>query len=177
VDGTTLPFETADEIWDQCRIQFRMITCPGSNEGCPDLVVNDPNRIAPSSTCESGPFGGASAPEAVKNWSEAEDLPGVNKDLPIVTFAWRIASAGCPIADVARKSRAAMGIGAEGGTGLALAHELGHVLGLPDASNCRQRVLHLMCNAPDETAPNILPEHCVMARTAAAQYVKEHWGG
>ena len=170
VNSTSLPWESADEIWQQCGIQFRMITCPGSHEGCPDLVVTEEARIA-SASCIKG-----RSPDVSQNWSEAEELSGINKDLPIVTFAWRVARADCRQVALARPGRAAMGFAVTTGTDLALAHELGHVLGLDDFDSCLKNGSHLMCGDTAEIAPNIRPEDCTKARTAAARIVERHWG-
>ncbi|MGI8836463.1 MAG: hypothetical protein ACR2H4_07465 [Pyrinomonadaceae bacterium] len=169
VNNTVLAWTSADEVWSQCGIQFRMITCPGSNEGCPNLVVEDPAQVAATS-CIAG-----RSPESSKNWTEAEALPGVNRDLPIITFAWRVTQAGCPVAHVAKGGRAAMGYGLTHGGDLSLAHELGHVLGLEDFKDCKGDGKHLMCNEDGEDAPRIRPEDCLKARTNAARYVKRHW--
>lgn len=173
VNNTVLPWDNADEIWDQCGIQFRMITCPGSKEGCPDLKVSEPAQVAATSCIEGR------SPEASKNWSDAEVMPGVNRDLPIVTFTWRVTQANCPIADVAKGGRAAMGFGVTLGAGtgdLTLAHELGHVLGLDDFKDCKGDGRHLMCTQDGEQTRKIRPEDCLKARTNAARYVKRHWG-
>jgi hypothetical protein len=171
VNATALPWDNADEIWDQCGIQFRMITCPGSQEGCPDLVVEDPLRIA-AAECPS-PLG----PSTVRqNWEDAEQLPGVNRDLPIVTFTWRITSDGCAEAGLAKTGRAALGFAvAQNATSRLVAHELGHVLGAPDYSDCAQTGEHLMCNHGDDSA-HIQEIDCKTARQTAARYVQAAWG-
>ena len=170
VNNTVLGWASADEIWSQCGIQFRMITCPGSNEGCPNLVVSDPAQVAATS-CIAG-----RSPESSANWTGAEGLPGVNRDLPIITFAWRVTQAGCPMAHVAKGGRAAMGYGLNfGDSDLTLAHELGHVLGLDDFKSCKGDGKHLMCNEDGEGAPKIRPEDCLKARTNAARFVKRQW--
>ena len=104
-------------------------------------------------------------------------LGGVNRDFPIVTFAWRVTQANCPIAHVAKGGRAAMGYGVTYGTGdLTLAHELGHVLGLNDFRDCEGDGRHLMCTQDGESTRRIRPEDCLKARKNAARYVKIYWG-
>jgi hypothetical protein len=170
LDRTELPFDVPDDVWAQCGIQFRMITCPGSTEGCPDLRVSDPGRVATTS-CTLG-----HSLETSANWSDAERLPGVRADLPIVTFNWRVAEDGCVTAAIAKRGRAAIGFGVANSTSsLVVAHELGHVLGLDDFSNCRGEGRHLMCNEPGADAPLIRREDCATARRVAADFVKRQW--
>lgn len=172
VNSSVLPWDSADEIWDQCGIQFRMITCPGSNEGCPDLQVSDPARVAATS-CVQG-----FSPETSGNWTDAEALAGIKRDLPIVIFTWRVTQANCPAAHLAKSGRAAMSFGVTFGAGtgdLTLAHELGHVLGLNDFRDCKGDGRHLMCTQDSEQTRKIRPEDCLKARANAARYVKRQW--
>lgn len=176
VDPTALPWLVADEIWAQCGIQFRMITCPGSNEGCPDLRVTDSARIVATSC--GGELTGA--PEARANWTDALALPGMRHDLPVVTFTWLVQERNCNFAGALTKgSKVAMGYGPMSGTGggsdLDLAHELGHVLGLEDFKGCVGDGRHLMCHDGSGSA-RILPEHCKVARGRAAEFVRRAWG-
>jgi hypothetical protein len=172
LNGTKLPWANADQIWAQCNIQFRMINCPGTELGCPDLVAETDSQVT-GTTCTAG-FNA----DASKNWADAMGLPGVNSDLPIVVFMNRVTASTCEIIDVAKSGRAALGYStASFQSELVLAHEMGHVLGLKDvrceSGNADQG--HLMCDTDAMQTERILASDCAKARSAAAGLVKRHW--
>lgn len=172
VNATELPWANADDVWTQCGIQFRMVNCGGSQLGCPDLKVTDPARIQPTAVCIAG-----FAAEATQSWNEAQELPGVDPDLPIVTFTWRVLAPSCPVTHVAKGGRAAMGYAASfGASDLTMAHELGHVLGLRDSSLCEGDRAHLMCKEEGGQTRRITPDDCKIARQNAAAFAKRRWG-
>jgi hypothetical protein len=172
VNATELPWANADDVWAQCGIQFRMVTCSGTQLGCPDLKVTDPARLQPTAVCTAG-----FAAEASQSWDEAKVLPGVDPDLPIVTFTYRVFAPSCPATHVAHGGRAAMAYAASfGGTDLTMAHELGHVLGLRDSSQCEGDAAHLMCKEDGGQTNRIKPDDCKLARQSASTYAKRRWG-
>jgi len=167
-DPVTLGWRNADEIWAQCGIQFRMIDCPGSDLGCPDLRAEEDRQVA-GQTCTSG-FNA----DASKNWSAAADLRGVDRDLPIVVFMHRVTDSSCLIIDVAKSLRAAMGYTSVSSE-FVLAHEMGHVLGLRDVHCENVDQGNLMCEEDGFQTEKIRPEDCANARSSAAIYVKRKW--
>ena len=172
VNSTELPWANVDDVWAQCGIQFRMVNCNASQLGCPDLKVTDPARIQPTATCVAG-----FAAEATQSWNEAQALPGIDPSLPIVTFTWRVLAPSCPVTHVAKSGRAAMGYAASfGASDLTMAHELGHVLGLRDSSQCEGEKAHLMCKEEGGQTTRITPDDCKLARQSAATFAKRRWG-
>jgi hypothetical protein len=172
VNATELPWANADDIWSQCGIQFRMLSCNAGKTGCPDLKVTDPAQIQPTAVCKAG-----FSAEASQSWNEAANLPGVDRDLPIVTFTYRVTAPSCPATHLSKSLRGAMGYAASfGNTDYTLAHELGHVLGLRDSSQCSGDAAHLMCAEEGGQTTRITPDDCKKARSNAAIYAKRRWG-
>lgn len=165
-------FHQADEIFQQCGIQFRMIDCEGSPRGCPDLHVQNDKYVAPVDCGDSI----ANFPEVRTNWTNAEKLPGVDPLLPIVVLMVR-PSGPCQAAtplDVARQGRATFSTEARFASPYTPSHELGHVLGLPDIT-CRPPNTNLMCQLGLESA-TLSETQCTAARKVAAEYARRKWG-
>lgn len=171
VNATELPWANADDIWAQCGIQFRMLDCNPGRPGCPDLKVTDPAQIQPTAACKAG-----FSAEASKSWNEAAALPGVDPDLPIVTFTYRVTAPSCPATHLSKGRRGAMSYAASfSSSDLTMAHELGHVLGLRDSSQCNGDAAHLMCAEEGGQTPRITADDCKQARSSAAIYAKRRW--
>jgi hypothetical protein len=174
-DEITLPFTQPDQVWNQCGIQFRMMNCSDNDLGCPDLIVDSVENIAPTE-CESGGLHNFS--HMRQDFGLAESLPGVTRDLPIM-IAVSSVSGDClgdqPI-DVGEIGKAALALSRRSRPSpLAAAHELGHVLGLNDDDSCTGEKGHLMCSQSDFQRPIVRPADCARARRGAVSYVKLKW--
>lgn len=110
-------------------------------------------------------------------FARASSLPGIDPDLPIVIFMNRVTNSTCPVIDVAKGLRAAVGYSmAKYQSSLVLPHEMGHVLGLDDARCAGPDLGHLMCEEDIMQKEKIRPQDCAKARQAAAVLVKRKWG-
>ncbi|MEI9937290.1 MAG: hypothetical protein WDO69_08685 [Pseudomonadota bacterium] len=190
LQGIPLTFTEPDTIWSQCGIQFRAVSCSGTDspgkERCPDL--NMTQRLffsAPNVQCDITPQqrvrldGVPCGCEGVIHRHTQDDaklLQGVRTDLPMVFLTGTVVDGSCG-AQTSPVDKADTGIAFiatyDQSQPLVLAHELGHVLGITthDASqpNLMNPVVSQMTNF-------ITPAHCAIARATAAQYVQTKWG-
>jgi hypothetical protein len=171
-----LSYAPPDEIWRQCGIQFRMIDCPGTDLGCPDLNVDSEKSVAPDN-CEQGV---ANFSTMRGNRRLAVALPGVRDDLPIVLTVRRVSfpCVGADVVDLADTGNGTAWIGLQyqlAQQRYVVAHELGHVLSLRDDDECTEQRNHLMCSNTAFQRAFIRPEDCLRARVRAADFVDRMW--
>jgi hypothetical protein len=152
------PWLQPDPLFLGCGIQFRMVGCNGQ-AGCPDINVTDPSLTDPVGTNNCRAQG-----DALKaNIAAAKNMPGVNKNLPIVVV---MNTVDCDKEDLGQVG--SMGIPLQNSemddiTTL-VAHELGHVVGMGDDFSGTSLM------SPDGNAPhNLRPAQCCVARRAIAQ--------
>jgi len=188
--GAPLIYAEPDTIWAQCGIQFRAISCSGTDapglERCPDLNITQGFNVSAIGTqCN------VSAQQRVlvddtlcgcedvivhHNRDEARLLPGVRSDLPIVLLTGRVSGPSCvkngsTILDLSESGTSTMSV-LNSSDPLVLAHELGHALGLNhDASGPN------LMNPQSAQGTTFVPQAmCNAARSNAATYVKNKWG-
>jgi hypothetical protein len=188
--GISLTLTEPDTLWSQCGIQFRAVSCTGTdspgNERCPDLNMTQPlDFLAPNVECHITPQqrvrldGVPCGCEGVVHrhtYDDAKTLPGVRSDLPIVFLTGTVVDGSCGV-QTSPIDKADTGVAYiathDQSQPLVLAHELGHVLGIGthDASqpNLMNPVVSQMTNL-------ITPAQCTTARAMAAQYVQKKWG-
>lgn len=191
MQGTPLTFVEPDTVWAQCGIQFRSVSCSGTDapglERCPDLNISQGFNVSGVGVqCNITPQGrvlpdgtscGCEDIIARHNRDDARLLPGVRSDLPMVLLTGTVSNSVCgvssSIVDKAETGVAYMGaMNQAGDTALVLAHELGHVLGL----NHNSAVPNVMHPQATQTTSFVSQDMCAAARAQAAVYVKAKWG-
>jgi len=194
LQGMPLDFTEPDTIWAQCGIQFRAVSCSGTDapglERCPDLNITQGfNVSAIGAQCNITPQGrvhpgtngsdtcGCESVIQRHNRDDARMLPGVRSDLPMVMLTGAVSDRRCgvngSIVDLAETGVAYMGaLNQTTDTAPVLAHELGHVLGL----NHNSTVPNVMHPQLAQTTAFVSQDMCAAARSQAAVYVKAKWG-
>ena len=192
LQGAPLSFVEPDTIWAQCGIQFRAVSCSGTDapglERCPDLNVTQGfNVSAIGAQCNITPQGRVSPGDTPScgcetviqhhNRDDALMLPGVRSDLPMVMLTGSVSDSTCgsngSIVDVAEIGTAYMGaFNQDSTTTFVLAHELGHLLGL----NHNASLPNVMNPQVTQMSAFVSQDMCAAARVHAAGYIKAKWG-
>ncbi len=183
------PFTLPDDIFNECNIQFRLVSF---NELPVDKERFELKRLdgrAEKLLCD---LAYEIRPRLNSLDASAKALPGVRGDLPRVIFNWTVQPTACnqltPVVDVACDPEdsgcsdagfVVVGLENLGGVNadLVLSHELGHVLSMSHRtkSECSAEKL-LMCETVGGLAPKIKFE-CDEARAWALKYRDAYLSG
>ena len=149
-----------DEVWDQCSIQWRMISFM-------EDVVEADAQLAPDE-CSSLKL------DALVDGSYYDLVTKtlVDTNLPVLIISVQVSKSGCVVEGLGQGPTSPVAVVGVNDKGLTTpAHELGHVLGLSHPCSGGSG---LMC---EQALTTTLDEStCASARRSAATIVKMHWG-
>jgi hypothetical protein len=193
-------FASADLIWAQCGIQFRAVSCPGSNdtpglEACPELHPTERIDVSVSTSstgeCHITPEERVQIPAQCgcedvilnRNSEDAKKLPGVDPTLPMILIHAEVAQDICQdcsggtcgsVVDKGKFGEVDLGAFRENSDErFAFAHELGHLLGIIHHDDAE---MNLMASFVGQTSSFIPQALCTIARKNAATFLKNKWG-